>query len=542
MTEVKVYEIDQFRLGFIPDGSPFEGILTIEYPEHEPYSAHLHLAKPRARAQYANAAAVHSGMEKQLVENALAALCTRRVEEVRTARDAEDDEHKPQEAAPEVEQSEVDALVAEPGVLERFVEAAATCSGVIGERDLLRLQALAALSAQLAPMPSGTPLGVNVMLSGPAGRGKNKVCDAIAKVLAESFIYPFESASAKALYYAAENNPGFLRHRWLYPNEAEAVDLLVELLRPLISGGRARHRTVNKDANGRNVLQEYDLEGPISVTIPTIRNKLDKQLLTRLLIAGMEDYPGRVASHSRAVSEQLSIDHVGEDHVPLVRAWRSALLSLTGVRRVVLPTSHSDFCFDSDEVSHGARLWTNLMGLMCAHAWLEQRNRGLVTFETGEQAIVAEAEDYEVAYRIFAATCERSILNISDTHRRILDALYEMQEIHHSVHGEGVEDDPFSIWNKHFSQREISSKSGVPQSTISDNKSYLVQSLKFVEEGRGGGLRLVDHAEPSWWGKGDALAGFPKPEQVWQWWHGEGTEVGASRDDVGGMDGLFLAG
>jgi hypothetical protein len=153
---------------------------------------------------------------------------------------------------------------------------------------------------------------------------------------------------------------------------------------------------------------------------------------------------------------------------------------------------------------------------------------------------MAAAEDYEVAYRIFAATCERSVLNISDTHRKILDALHGMQEIHHSVYGESVEDDPFSIWNKYFSQREISSKSGVPQSTISDNKSYLVQSLKFVEEGRGGGLRLVDHAEPSWWAKGDALAGFPKPEQVREWWHGE--EDGASRDDVGGMDGLFLAG
>jgi len=544
MNEESVYEINGFLLGLIPDGGPFEGILTTEYPEHEPYSAHLHLAKPRARAQYANAAATHSGMEKQLVENVLAALCARRVEDVRAASESEDHEQISQEAAPEVSQEQIDALVAESGILERFVEAAATCSGVIGERDLLRLQALAALSAQLAPMPSGTPLGVNIMLTGSASRGKNKICDAIAKLLPEVFVYPFESASAKALYYAAEGNPAFLAHRWLYPNEAEAIDLLVELLRPLISGGRARHRTVNKDANGRNVLQEFDLEGPVSVTIPTIRNKLDKQLLTRLLIAGMEDYRGRVAAHSRAVSDQLSIDHVGEDHTPLVRAWQAAVLSLTGVRRVVFPRSHPDFCFDSDEVSHGARLWTNLMGLMCAHTWLEQRNRECVTLGTGEQVIVAAAEDYEVAYRIFAATCERSVANISDTHRRILDALYEMQEIYHRARCEDWDDGPFSfsVWNKFFSQREISRKSSVPQSTISDNKSYLVQSLKFLEEGRGGGLRLVDYVEPSWWAKGDALAGFPKPEQVREWWHGEGVDDGAARDEVGGMDGLFLAG
>jgi hypothetical protein len=98
----------------------------------------------------------------------------------------------------------------------------------------------------------------------------------------------------------------------------------------------------------------------------------------------MEDYRGRVASHSRAVSDQLSVDHTGVDHAPLVCAWQAALLSLTSVRRVVLPRSHPDFCFDSDEVSHGARLWTNVMGLMCAHSWLAQRNRECVTFESGE--------------------------------------------------------------------------------------------------------------------------------------------------------------
>jgi hypothetical protein len=90
MIEEKFYELDGFRLGFIPDGSPFEGILTIEYPELEPYTANVPLAKPRSRTQYANAAATHSKMDKQLVENVLAALCTRRVEEVRAAIEAEE--------------------------------------------------------------------------------------------------------------------------------------------------------------------------------------------------------------------------------------------------------------------------------------------------------------------------------------------------------------------------------------------------------------------------------------------------------------------
>lgn len=212
------------------------------------------------------------------------------------------------------------------------------------------------------------------------------------------------------------------------------------------------------------------------------------------------------------------MDHAGADHSPLVRAWQAALLALTPIRRVVVPRSHPDFCFDSDEVSHGARLWTNLMGLMCAHAWMEQRNREVVALDGRGQAIVATAEDYEAAYRLFAATCERSVVNISDTHRKILDALYVMQK--EQERDAGRWNDPREAY-KPFSQRRIAKASGVPQSTVSDNKSYLLHSLKFLEERHDGRLRLVRDADPSWWDGSDALDGFPMPERVRGCWRGE---------------------
>ena len=97
-------------------------------------------------------------------------------------------------------------------------------------------------------------------------------------MLLEEFFMAFESASAKSLYYRAETDPDVLKHRWLYPNEAEATDQLVEMFRPLLSGGKASHLTVNKTIEGRNVAQELNIQGPASITIPTVRNKLDAQL------------------------------------------------------------------------------------------------------------------------------------------------------------------------------------------------------------------------------------------------------------------------
>ena len=408
------------------------------------------------------------------------------------------------ESEPESLSKDAEKLVTCPGVLDRFIEAVARIHGVVGDRDPLRLQTLVALGAQLALYPNGKLAGANLIITAEPGRGKNYVCDAVASLLPERFYLAFESASGKSLFYRAEKDPTILAHTWIYPNEAEATDQLVEMFRPLLSGGKASHLTVNKDSDGRNTAQELNVEGPVSITIPTVRNKLDGQLQTRMLVAELPNYAGRVAAHSREASKQLRPDYAAKDHAPEVRAWQAALESLTEVRRVVFDLEHEEFCFNSDTVSHGARLWTNLLGLMLAHAWLEQKNREVMELANGERAVVATPEDYEAAYRIFKLTCERSIFNLSDTHRKILDAVYELKDE--------------SVFNDGFSQRKIATKAGVSVSTVSEHKTFLTKSAKLLYEAEEGGLTLVADAEPSWWEKGDLLVGFPRPEQVRAWW------------------------
>jgi hypothetical protein len=262
--------------------------------------------------------------------------------------------------------------------------------------------------------------------------------------------------------------------------------------------------TVNKTGEGRNAAQELSIEGPITVTIPTVRNKLDTQLQSRMLVSELPDYDGRVAAHSRAFSKLLLPDQAREDHTPLVRTWQAALRRLTAMRRVVFALEHQEFCFDSDTVSHGARLWGNLLGLMLTHAWLEQRNREVIALSSGELAVAATPEDYEAAYKIFKATCERSVVNLSDTHRKILDAVYDLKQESDSTEG--------------FSHRKIAERAGVHHSTIGEHRTYLVKSVKLLRETESGMLDLVTDAEPSWWNDDDLLEGFPHPEQVWRWW------------------------
>ncbi len=323
-------------------------------------------------------------------------------------------------------------------------------------------------------------------------------------LLSSRWYLAFESASAASLYYQCERKPDFLKHRFIYPNEAEATDMLIEFLRPMLSAGKAVRLTVNNTgAHGANQAQELEVRGPITTVIPTVRNRLDEQLQTRLLVAELDDYEGRVRQHARAFSRLLLPDYAPANDAETKRRWNATLESLTDVRRVVFPLERDEFALDNDGISHGARLWANVLGLMSSHAWLEQRNREILRLPSGERAVVATPDDYEAAYHVFAATSCRTVVNISATHRKLLGALYELRQEASDARG--------------FSQRRIAEKAQVTQGAVSKNKTFLVTSLKLVRETEHG-LALVSDADPSWWASDDLMHGFPTPEMVRKWW------------------------
>jgi hypothetical protein len=344
-------------------------------------------------------------------------------------------------------------------------------------------------------------LGANVILTADSGRGKNFLCDAVAAGLPEEWVYAFESASAKAFYYKAASNPECFKHTWAYPNEAEATDMLVETLRPLLSSGRATHDTVDTNADGANEARSLKIEGPITAVIPTIRNKLDGQLQTRMLVVEISDYDGRVEEHSAAFSKTLWKSHIVKDHGGTLARWHAAFRTLTGVRRVVLPVEDAGFKLTTN-IPHGARLWRNFVSLMLTNAWLQQHNREITPLDNGERAVVVDAEDYRVAYEVFRAAATRSIDNLGPRHTAILKALYELKTDEKSrVRGGG------------FSLRAVGAKVGCSAEAIRKQKTYLL-TTGLVYETDSGSLNLSEGVDPGAWDKTQALRGFPTPEEI----------------------------
>ena len=377
------------------------------------------------------------------------------------------------------------AHLLEPGVLDRYVEDVCKIKRVVGKADkkVIKLLVEDAAEAQLEPLPTGKPIGGPVMLTGESGRGKNFLADAAVCGLPEEWYLSFTAASATSFYYAAEIDPTFLKHRFVYPNEVEAIDAVIEFLRPMISQAKAKKYVTNKNSDGAFAFQEIDVEGPITGCIPTVRNKLDDQLQTRLLVVEIEDYEGRISDHTGALSEQFSPDFVADPYGHLVPKWRAARRSLTGVRKVVIPfAGEKGFRFNNEEVKHGARLWCNLLGLMCAHAWLEQRNREIRDIN-GTKAVVATSEDYKVAYELLKSVGARSIVNIGEIHRKIVRAVYDLKEAEDT-------DDALKFGSVGFGVREIAKKAGISAGTVSKNRAFLTRSVGLLYEPEDGGGRL----------------------------------------------------
>jgi DNA primase len=437
------------------------------------------------------------------IKEANARLFSERIEAMAAEQDAQA-ERLQEEYRKKVQDArgEIDALLA-PGVLGRLRDTAAAMHNVRRDEKALELALLVALGAQLAPLPNGRPLGASILITAQAGRGKNHIVDAAVKPLPPEFYFAFEIASGQSLYYKADEDPDFLHHTFAYPNEIEGAEQLSEFLRPMLSKGRAHKIVTAKDSDGNMTTRQITVEGPVTIAIPTIRNKTDEQLQTRLLVAELADYPGRVKEHSAAVSEQLRPDATMVDYSRQQFLWREGLRELTSIRRVVFPLKHEGFALDDDEISHGARLWTNLLSLMATNAWLEQKNHRILQLKDDVLAVEANPDDYEIAYNVFTKVCKRTVVNLSDTHRKILNGLYDLMENNPNRYG--------------FRQREIAQSAGVALSTVSDNKTFLVMSAKLMKESDDG-LALIEGADPSWWATGDMMRGLPTPAQVRTWW------------------------
>src|SRR5215203_4700115 len=87
----KIYEVEEFIFEFASQGEPHKGVLSVTGEDPGTYSAEITLTKLPSRNAYADEASELYGMDKTRLRWALNEICTKRLEEVAAAVQADDD-------------------------------------------------------------------------------------------------------------------------------------------------------------------------------------------------------------------------------------------------------------------------------------------------------------------------------------------------------------------------------------------------------------------------------------------------------------------
>lgn len=157
--------------------------------------------------------------------------------------------------------------------------------GVVGERGIMAIYYVALDSRLLLPSNAAIPNALAIKNAGHPGAGKSFVLMIILILYPEECYVLVTNGSAKSIYYLKEGlkHKAFIVTEGFQFQENNAVDSeMAYITRSLISEGRIRYITVEKDEKGNLMTAEKFLEGPTSFITSTILENLEVQLEDRL--------------------------------------------------------------------------------------------------------------------------------------------------------------------------------------------------------------------------------------------------------------------
>ena len=194
MSETKPYEVDGLTFEFVPNGSPFKGLLTVVPSQDSAFSADVNLSSIRSRGAWAAEASEHSGMDAAPLKRAVTEICTFRTEEVAAAAEKAGQEPETSQA-PDIgleRHAAASRFLESPDLLEEAADDMERL-GHVGERTAKKLAVICALSAR-----SGRPIQPSTHAQSSAG--KNALWDTALSLLPEEMVVRGSGLSAKALF------------------------------------------------------------------------------------------------------------------------------------------------------------------------------------------------------------------------------------------------------------------------------------------------------------------------------------------------------
>jgi hypothetical protein len=268
------------------------------------------------------------------------------------------------------------SLAREPRILDIF-EAELDGAGVVGERRLCKLVYLTVTARFLNRFPS-------IVVKGPSASGKSWTIEKVLDFFPEDAYYLLTAMSEHALAYGTEP----LSHRFLVLFEAAGLEskFASYLVRSLLSEGRVRYETVEKDKGGELHSRLVEREGPTGLIVSTTSVALHPENETRLLSLTATD----TSEQTKLVLSRLADDDLAE---PDQSRWHALQVWLATVEhRVTIPYAHALAELVPPVAVRLRRDFGAFLALIRAHAILHQASRE----RDRDGKVIATLEDYAI--------------------------------------------------------------------------------------------------------------------------------------------------
>jgi len=272
-------------------------------------------------------------------------------------------------------------------------------SGVVGERGTLAMY-FAALDSRLLPPNYASPNTLSIKNAGHFGAGKSFTLMMALEIYPETSYKLITNGSAKSIYYLKDG----LKHKALIVTEGfqfqenRAVDSeLVYTIRSLISEGRVRYPTVEKDENGNLRTVEKAIDGPTSFITTTVMESLEAQLEDRLFTIHPDESFGQTKKIIQKIGETKA-GHTPSLDRKVVAAWKLFHKSLKPVD-VVVPYAEkiAGFITQRKDIPIATRrAFNRVMVVIQAIACFYQNQRQ----RDNQSRVIAEISDYATALQI----------------------------------------------------------------------------------------------------------------------------------------------
>ncbi|MBX9877610.1 MAG: hypothetical protein K2Y22_04055 [Candidatus Obscuribacterales bacterium] len=264
------------------------------------------------------------------------------------------------------------------------------------------------------------------VFSGPSASGKSDAIVKASNLLPPEIVINSTSYSNRALFYL-----GSLRHKYVIGGELKILkkgedDDWQQAFRQLISEGSITRTVVEKGAKGELGAQVHTTEGPATFTLTTTleQNQFNDEFANRLswcmtkddaqLTAKVLDLQAKMAS----IAFDASLDYAKRVEV---EAWRTFH---RGLRSYPVQIPYAKHIVPKKQEVTIRRLFPLLLNYTQANALLHQHCREVIE-DNVQSYIVADINDYKVAYDLVSANAPRVLDLLSARGRKNLTLLKE---------------------------------------------------------------------------------------------------------------------